>query len=47
MEEPKVAFLFFSSGKIVCTGTRKVEEIKDAIEKVYKKLKEIKAFEES
>jgi transcription initiation factor TFIID TATA-box-binding protein len=45
MEEPKVAFLFFSSGKIVCTGTRKVEEIKEAINKVYKKLKEIKAFE--
>jgi transcription initiation factor TFIID TATA-box-binding protein len=47
MDEPRVAFLFFSSGKIVCTGTRKVEEIKNAIEKVYKKLKEIKAFEES
>ena len=46
MEEPKVAFLFFSSGKIVCTGTRRVEEIKKAIEKVYKELKEIKAFEE-
>lgn len=46
MEEPRVAFLFFSSGKIVCTGTRRVEEIKKAIEKVYKKLKEIKAFEE-
>jgi transcription initiation factor TFIID TATA-box-binding protein len=45
MDEPKVAFLFFSSGKIVCTGTRKVEEIKKAIERVYKKLKEIKAFE--
>jgi len=46
MEDPKVAFLFFSSGKIVCTGTRKIEEIKKAIEKVYKKLKEIKALEE-
>ncbi len=46
MEDPKVAFLFFSSGKIVCTGTRKIEEIKKAIEKVYKELKEIKALEE-
>jgi len=45
IEEPKVAFLFFSSGKVVCTGARKVEEVKKAIEEVYKKLKKINAFE--
>ncbi|MGC9058803.1 MAG: hypothetical protein ACP5H3_00120 [Candidatus Aenigmatarchaeota archaeon] len=45
MEEPKTAFLFFSSGKVVCTGARKVEEVKKAIEEIYKQLKKIKAFE--
>ncbi|MCS7094071.1 MAG: TATA-box-binding protein [Candidatus Aenigmarchaeota archaeon] len=45
IEDPKVAFLFFSSGKVVCTGARKVEDINRAVEIAYKKLKEIKAIE--
>ena len=45
MDNPKVAFLFFSSGKIVCTGARNVKDIHKAIEKAYKKLKSIKALE--
>jgi len=44
IEDPKVAFLFFSSGKVVCTGARKVEDINKAMEIAYKKLKEIKAI---
>jgi transcription initiation factor TFIID TATA-box-binding protein len=44
MDKPKVAFLLFSSGKIVCTGARSVKDIRIAIEKVSKKLKEIGAL---
>jgi len=44
MKDPKVAFLLFSSGKIVCTGVRKVEDIENAVEIVSKKLKSIGAL---
>jgi len=44
MDNPKVAFLLFGSGKIVCTGSRKVEDVKKAIMALYNKLKEIGAF---
>ncbi|MEM5869852.1 MAG: TATA-box-binding protein [Candidatus Aenigmatarchaeota archaeon] len=44
MEEPKVAFLLFGSGKIVCTGGRSVNDVKTALNKVYNKLKNIKAI---
>ena len=44
MDEPKVAFLFFSSGKIVCTGARNVKDVHKAIELAYKKLQKIKAI---
>ncbi|MDI6825745.1 MAG: TATA-box-binding protein [Candidatus Aenigmarchaeota archaeon] len=41
---PKVAFLLFSSGKIVCTGVRKVEDIEYAVSTIYEKLKNINAL---
>jgi transcription initiation factor TFIID TATA-box-binding protein len=44
MNEPKVAFLLFGSGKIVCTGGRSVKDVKTALNKVYKKLRDIKAI---
>ena len=44
MEDPKVAFLLFGSGKIVCTGARNVADVNEAIRKVAKKLKSIKAL---
>ena len=44
MKNPKAAFLLFSSGKIVCTGVRKVEDIQNAVRKVAKKLKSISAL---
>jgi len=44
MTDPKVAFLLFGSGKIVCTGGRNIEDVKTAVNKVYKKLKQIKAM---
>jgi transcription initiation factor TFIID TATA-box-binding protein len=44
MTDPKVAFLLFGSGKIVCTGARTVQDVGIAVKKVSKKLKEIKAL---
>jgi len=44
MTEPKVAFLLFGSGKIVCTGARSVGDVEIAVKKVSKKLKEIGAL---
>ena len=43
MADPKVAFLLFGSGKIVCTGGRTIKDVNIAVEKVYKKLKSLKA----
>ncbi|QOJ78334.1 TATA-box-binding protein [Infirmifilum lucidum] len=40
MSEPKVVLLIFSSGKVVCTGAKKEEEVKEAVEKIYNILKE-------
>jgi len=44
MENPKVAFLLFGSGKIVCTGARNIEDVAIAVKKVSNKLKQIKAI---
>jgi len=44
MDNPKVVLLIFSSGKVVCTGARKEEEVKEAINKLYYKLNEIGAL---
>jgi transcription initiation factor TFIID TATA-box-binding protein len=44
MREPKVAFLLFGSGKVVCTGGRSVSDVDNAVKKIYKRLKEIKAI---
>ena len=43
MLDPKVAFLLFGSGKIVITGARTIKDVNIAVEKVFKKLKSIKA----
>ncbi len=40
MDEPKVVFLIFSSGKMVITGAKSEEEVHRAVEKVYIILKE-------
>ena len=44
MKKPKVAFLLFGSGKIVCTGARSIEDVHIAVKKVSKILKGIKAL---
>jgi len=44
MKDPKVAFLLFGSGKVVCTGARSVKDVGIAVAKVSKKLKSIGAM---
>jgi len=39
-ESPKVIFLVFSTGKIVCVGARKEKDIYEAIEKLQRKLEQ-------
>ncbi|MEM5807310.1 MAG: TATA box-binding protein, partial [Candidatus Aenigmatarchaeota archaeon] len=46
MRNPKVAFLLFSSGKIVCTGARKIKDVEAAVEMLSNKLKSIGAINE-
>ena len=40
MDEPKVVFLLFSSGKLVCTGATKEEDVYTAVAKLHKELEE-------
>ena len=40
MDEPKVVILLFSSGKIVCTGATKEEDVYTAVDKLHKNLEE-------
>ncbi len=44
VKDPKAAFLLFSSGKIVCTGVRKVADIESSVRALSKKLKSINAL---
>jgi transcription initiation factor TFIID TATA-box-binding protein len=39
LDDPKVVMLFFSSGKVVCTGAKSVEELERAVDIVRKELK--------
>ena len=39
--DPKVAFLLFGSGKIVCTGGRSIENVRVAIKKLHLRLKQM------
>jgi transcription initiation factor TFIID TATA-box-binding protein len=39
-DEPKVVILLFASGKLVCTGARKEEDVHEAVSKLHKKLEE-------
>ena len=40
MDDPKVVILIFASGKIVCTGATKEEDVYTAVAKLHKNLKE-------
>ncbi len=39
MDEPRVVFLLFGSGKIVCTGARSIADVRRAVEKLDEKLR--------
>jgi len=40
MDEPKVVILLFASGKLVCTGATKEEDVYTAVDKLHKNLEE-------
>ena len=40
MAEPKVVFLIFSAGKLVCVGAKKEEQVYEAVDKIQKLLEE-------
>jgi transcription initiation factor TFIID TATA-box-binding protein len=40
MDEPKVVILLFASGKLVCTGAKKEQDVFDAVYKLHKILEE-------
>jgi transcription initiation factor TFIID TATA-box-binding protein len=40
MDEPKVVFLIFSAGKLVCVGAKKEEDVYTAVDKLQKMLEE-------
>jgi len=42
MTEPKVTFLLFTSGKVICTGARSVADVGRAVEKLDKRLRLMK-----
>ncbi len=41
MSDPKVTFLLFGSGKIICTGGRSIADVKRAVEKIDKELRKL------
>jgi len=44
IKDPKSTLLLFGSGKIICTGVRRIEEVKYVVDIVFKKLKSIGAL---
>ena len=40
MEEPKVVILLFASGKLVCTGAKKEQDVYDSVQKLHALLEE-------
>ena len=41
ISDPRVAFLLFSSGKIICTGAHSIDDIHRALNKFKKRLEDI------
>src|SRR3972149_5302996 len=41
VKKPKSAVLVFSSGNLVCTGTKSVQQVKEVVNQVIKQLKRI------
>jgi transcription initiation factor TFIID TATA-box-binding protein len=47
MKNPNATFLLFGSGKVICTGIRKVEDVECATNFLFKKLKSISALKKT
>jgi transcription initiation factor TFIID TATA-box-binding protein len=41
MQEPKTVFLIFSTGRIVCTGAKRKEIVRDAVKKLNKEVRDL------
>ena len=41
IKEPKTSALIFSSGKVVCTGARSMDKVRESIKKIIKSLEKI------
>ena len=41
MQEPKTVFLIFSTGRIVCTGAKKKEIVRDAVKKLNQQVRDL------
>jgi len=41
MQDPKTVFLIFSTGRIVCTGAKKKEIVRDAVKKLNQQVREL------
>ncbi len=41
MDDPRVTFLLFGSGKIICTGGRSIADVKRAVAKIDIRLKKL------
>ncbi|MCD6476667.1 MAG: TATA-box-binding protein [Candidatus Aenigmarchaeota archaeon] len=42
MDHPRVTFLLFTSGRIICTGAKSLADVKKAVETLDKRLKKLK-----
>jgi len=42
MDDPKVTFLLFGSGKIICTGGRSIKDVRRAVAKIDRRLRRVK-----
>jgi transcription initiation factor TFIID TATA-box-binding protein len=40
MDEPKAVFLLFASGKLVCTGAKREDDVFEALERLHKRLED-------
>lgn len=38
---PKIAFLLFKSGRVICTGAKNIEDIQSAVDQLYPRLKKL------
>jgi transcription initiation factor TFIID TATA-box-binding protein len=47
LKNPKAALLLFGSGKVICTGIRKIEDVEYAMNFVFKELKRINALKKT